>query len=82
MIQEAVTSQTRLGLVATGMGIAFVPEILKDTGNAAVIYRNLQGAAPSLQLAIARRHDHFSPVVQQFFKIVEELLKESKLFVA
>ena len=82
VIQEAVTSQTRIGLVAAGMGITFVPETLKDTGNTAVIYRNLQGAAPSLQLAIAHRYDHFSPVIQQFFKIVEELLKESKLFVA
>ena len=79
IIQEAVASQTRIGLVAAGMGITLIPETLKDQEAPAVIYRNLQGVALSLQLAIARRSDDFSPVVQHFFQLVEERFKPSKL---
>lgn len=79
IIQEAVASQTRIGLVAAGMGITLIPETLKDQEVPAVIYRNLQGVALSLQLAIARRSDDFSPVVQHFFQLVEERFKPSKL---
>ena len=80
VIQEAVTSQTRIGLVAAGMGITFVPETLKDSVNSTITYCNVQGAAPSLQLAIARRHDNNSPIVQHFFQIVTEtLMKEPSI---
>ncbi|MEO1519410.1 MAG: LysR family transcriptional regulator [Cyanobacteria bacterium J06633_2] len=72
VVQEVAACQTRAGLVAVGIGIAFVPEILQDAGNRAVVYRTLKGDAPSLQMAIARRHDDDSPIVQQFFQIVEE----------
>ena len=64
------------------MGITFVPETLKDTIESTVIYRHLQNPSPSLQLAIARRHDNFSLVVQHFFKIVEEVLEASSLLSA
>ncbi|MGL5925670.1 hypothetical protein [Chroococcidiopsis sp.] len=40
-------------------------------------YRSDKGAAPKLQLAIARRRDNFSPIVQQFLHIVEELSQKA-----
>ncbi len=73
VVQEVETSQTRVGLVAAEMGITFVPEHLQNVGDGNVIYRRLQGAAPQLQLAIARRRDNFSPIVQQFLQVVEAL---------
>ncbi|MEO1298430.1 MAG: LysR family transcriptional regulator [Cyanobacteria bacterium J06636_16] len=82
VVQEATACQTRAGLVAVGIGIAFVPEVLQDTGNSAVVYRNLKGDAPSLQLAIAHRRDDDSPIVQHFFQVVEETFKDAELSVA
>ncbi|MEM1368054.1 MAG: LysR family transcriptional regulator [Cyanobacteria bacterium P01_H01_bin.15] len=73
VVQEVETSQTRVGLVAAGMGVTFVPEYLQNFGDTEVIYRRLKGPAPSLQLAIARRRDNFSPIVQQFLQVTEEL---------
>jgi DNA-binding transcriptional LysR family regulator len=82
VVQEVETSQTRVGLVAAGMGITFVPEHLQNTGDDAVIYRRLEGAAPKLQLAIARRRDNFSPIVQQFLHVIDELNQPSGSSVA
>ena len=82
IVQEVVNSQTRIGLVAAGIGITFVPETLKDTSRTTVAYRNLQGEAPSLQMAIAYRHDHCSPVIQRFCDVVDEIVKKPKISVA
>jgi DNA-binding transcriptional LysR family regulator len=73
VMQEVVNCQTRVGLVAAGLGIAIVPEYLENTADANVVYRRLQGDVPKLKLAIARRRDNFSPVVQQFLKVVEAI---------
>lgn len=78
--QEAVASQTRLGLVAAGMGVTFVPETLKDIVNPALTYRNWPEPALSLQLSMVRRRGIVPPTVHQFFDIVEELSRESKMF--
>lgn len=77
VVQEVETSQTRIGLVAAGMGVTFVPEYLQNLGDTEVIYRRLKGAAPKLQLAIAHRHDNASPIVQQFLQVTEELSQSS-----
>ncbi|GAB4386780.1 MAG: LysR family transcriptional regulator [Elainellaceae cyanobacterium] len=76
VVQEVETSQTRVGLVAAGMGITLVPEHLQTIGDTEVIYRRLSGSAPKLELAIAYRRDNSSPVVQQFLHIVEERIDE------
>lgn len=73
VVQEVETSQTRVGLVAAGMGITFVPEYLQNVADTEVVYRRLKGDAPKLQLAIAYQHDNFSPIVQQFLHVIEEL---------
>jgi DNA-binding transcriptional LysR family regulator len=78
VVQEVETSQTRVGLVAAGMGITFVPEHLQNAGDTEVIYRHLKGDAPKLQLAIARRRDNFSPVVQQFLQVIAELSQRAE----
>lgn len=77
VVQEVETSQTRVGLVAAGMGITFVPEYLQNVGDTEVIYRRLKGAAPKLKLAIACRRDNFSSIIQQFLYVVEELSQKS-----
>lgn len=71
IVQEAGVSQTRVGLVAIGMGITFVPPHFQTDADPDVVYRPLQGVSLSLNLAIAYRRDRYSPVVQQFLNVVE-----------
>jgi DNA-binding transcriptional LysR family regulator len=71
VIQEAGVSQTRVGLVAIGMGITFVPPHFQTDADPDVAYCPLKGAALTLNLAIGCRHDHYSPIIQQFLSVVE-----------
>ena len=78
VVQEVTANQTRVGLVAAGMGVTFIPETLKDLGDTSVVFRHLQGEAPSLPLAIACRGDNVSPIVRHFWEIIEEIRVETK----
>jgi DNA-binding transcriptional LysR family regulator len=71
IVQEAGVSQTRIGLVALGMGVTFVPPHFQTDVDPDVAYRPLQGVSLTLNLAIAYRRNHCSPVVQQFLNVVE-----------
>lgn len=73
IVHEAVKNQIRVGLVAAGVGIAFVPESLQPSGLTGVSYCPLVGESPELQLAVAWRHDHVSPVLQGFLQIVRQV---------
>lgn len=77
VVQEVAASQTRVGLVGVGLGITFVPEALMHQENSAIAYRRLQGAAPSLQLALAYRCDSSSPIVRRFCETVGETIRYS-----
>lgn len=78
VVQEAVASQTRIGLVAAGIGVTLIPETLKDLGNSAVVYRQLEGITLSLQLAIAHREDNRSPIIQHFSELVKAGFQRSR----
>ncbi|MGL4883667.1 MAG: LysR family substrate-binding domain-containing protein, partial [Waterburya sp.] len=73
IVQEVINCQTRVGLVAAGLGIAFVPEYLANTGEPDVVYCRLQEDVLKLKLAVAHRHDNFSPVVQKFLEIIQAI---------
>lgn len=64
--QEVKEIQTVVGLVAAGLGISIVP---RSTGNLHardVVYVNIRGAAPCVEMCIAWRTDDNSIMVQQF----------------
>lgn len=71
IVQDAGVSQTRVGLVAIGMGITFVPSHLQMDADPDVAYRALKGTDLTLDIAIASRRDHCSPVVEQFLTLVK-----------
>ncbi|NER00780.1 MAG: LysR family transcriptional regulator [Cyanothece sp. SIO2G6] len=52
IVQEVTPQPTMIGLVAAGIGIAFVSESLKNISRPGVLYRSLQEATPLLKLAI------------------------------
>lgn len=73
IVYEEVKHQTRIGLVAAGMGITFVPESLQKAGLTGIAYCTLMRNAPQLQLAVAWRQEPVSPVVQGFLDVVKQI---------
>jgi DNA-binding transcriptional LysR family regulator len=66
IVQEATTSPTRIGLVAAGLGITFVPESLCALNYPGVVYKKLSGAMPQLAYAIAWQRENIMPLIQYF----------------
>jgi DNA-binding transcriptional LysR family regulator len=66
IVQEALTSPTRIGLVAAGMGITFVPESLCALNYPGVVYKKLSGSMPQLAYAIAWQRGNIMPLIQHF----------------
>jgi DNA-binding transcriptional LysR family regulator len=71
IIQEAELAQTRLALVAAGLGIAFVLADMQNLSAKGVVYRPLIEDFPKLKLAIAWRQKESSSVVLEFLKILK-----------
>lgn len=62
----------RLALVASGQGIALMPESLGRVGWPGVVFRSLSGAAPHVDLYLAWRTDDPSVAVKNFRHTVGE----------
>lgn len=74
IVHEEVKHQTRVGLVAAGIGIAFVPESAQQFGLAGVSYCTLVDESPELQLALAWQRENLSPVLREFIQVVQRLV--------
>jgi DNA-binding transcriptional LysR family regulator len=72
IVQEATTSPTRIGLVAAGIGVTFVPEGLQALNYTGVVYKTLSKSAPKLSYAVAWQPEDSSPTVQSLLKVIEE----------
>jgi DNA-binding transcriptional LysR family regulator len=70
--QEAVQMQTIIGLVAAGLGIAFVPASLQNFHRSGVIYRPLQEQTPKTGLYLAWRQYDSSPVIRAFLNLAQK----------
>lgn len=70
IVQEVTTSPARIGLVAAGLGITFVPKIFSNFNYEGVIYRELQETAPELVYAVAWRQEQRSAVLQAFLEVI------------
>jgi DNA-binding transcriptional LysR family regulator len=74
IVQEAELVQTRLGLVAAGVGISFVLSPLQNLSTKGLVYRPLSDKFPTLKLALAWRQNESSPVVHEFIKVLKNSL--------
>lgn len=72
VVQEVTPQPTMVGLVAAGIGIAFVSASLQSIGRPGVVYRSLQEATPVLELAVAWQAH--SPTLNNFLRVVDEWL--------
>lgn len=75
--QEAEEMQTVVGLVAAGLGVSVVPASVRALDRHDVVYRELSGPAPRVELALAHREGDISPTLAAFLSVVRELVEAS-----
>ncbi len=68
--QEAIQMQTIVSLVSAGMGVALVPQSLRNLRRTGVVYRPLAARAPIVETGLVWRTDDVSPVLAGFIEIV------------
>jgi DNA-binding transcriptional LysR family regulator len=74
IIQEAQTQQTKLSLIAAGMGMGFVPSRMKSVCPACVRMLPFQwdGVSPNSALKVAWKHGEISTALQLFLDVLDE----------
>lgn len=77
VVQETHRIQTSVGLVASGMGVAFVPASTRKLKRPEVVYRGLKGSFADLEMAIAWRRDDATAVLREFREVVAEIAPQS-----
>ncbi|EDT05634.1 transcriptional regulator, LysR family [Burkholderia ambifaria IOP40-10] len=68
--QEAIQMQTIVSLVSAGMGVALVPQSLRNLRRTGVVYRPLVGDAPVVETGLVWRTGDVSPVLAGFIDVV------------
>ncbi|PCE31915.1 LysR substrate-binding domain-containing protein [Burkholderia ubonensis] len=68
--QEAIQMQTIVSLVSAGMGVALVPQSLRNLRRTGVVYRPLADVAPVVETGLVWRTGDVSPVLAGFIDIV------------
>ncbi|KWF23986.1 LysR substrate-binding domain-containing protein [Burkholderia pseudomultivorans] len=70
--QEAIQMQTIVSLVSAGMGVALVPQSLRNLRRTGVAYRPLAGDAPVVETGLVWRTGDVSPVLAGFIDVVRQ----------
>jgi len=68
--QEAIQMQTIVSLVSAGMGVALVPQSLRNLRRTGVVYRPLAEQAPIVETGLVWRSADVSPVLAGFLDVV------------
>ena len=68
--QEAIQMQTIVSLVSAGMGVALVPQSLRNLRRTGVVYRPLAERAPIVETGLVWRTGDVSPVLAGFLEVV------------
>ncbi len=68
--QEAIQMQTIVSLVSAGMGVALVPQSLRNLRRTGVVYRPLRESVPAIETGLVWRTAEVSPVLAGFIDIV------------
>ncbi len=74
--QEAIQMQTIISLVSAGMGVALVPQSLRNLSRTGVRYLALASESPLLETGLAWHRDNDSPVLAAFTTIARHLAPE------
>jgi DNA-binding transcriptional LysR family regulator len=76
IVKEVLDLQTRLCLIAAGVGISFVSEGLHEAVGANVVCRPLEYCPIKQKLAAAWRQDATAPAIHSFLALMQEQLLE------
>lgn len=76
MEQEAVQMQTIISLVSAGLGVALIPESMRNLGRTGVVYRSLREKSPQTQIVVAWRKDDNPPALRHFLNAVNSVVGE------
>lgn len=79
IVQEAELAQSRLGLVAAGVGISFILSDVQTLNVKGVVYRPFKENFLTLKLALAWRQDESSPVVHECLNVLKTFTGEKVL---
>ena len=75
-MQEVSEIRTVLGLVSAGLGLSLVPESVSTGERAGVVFRPIEGRAPTVDLALAWRADDSSPALAAFLEVAHAGLSQ------
>lgn len=75
--QEAIQMQTIVSLVSAGMGVALVPQSLRNLRRTGVVYRALADPAPVVETGLVWRTDDVSPVLAGFIDVVRGVARRA-----
>ena len=79
--QEAIQMQTIVNLVSAGLGVAWVPESVRQFQRPGVVYRALPGrhgqAVPRCETSLVWPAEHSNPTLQRFVEFVTQQVAES-----
>ncbi|GAB2919680.1 LysR substrate-binding domain-containing protein [Paraburkholderia jirisanensis] len=70
--QQAIQMQTIVSLVSAGIGVALVPQSLRNLRRTGVVYRPLRDAVPAVETGLVWRTRAVSPVLAGFIEIARE----------
>ncbi|QIN79961.1 LysR family transcriptional regulator [Rubrobacter marinus] len=76
VVQEVFEIHAIVGLVATGMGVAFVPASIQVFQRPGVVYRALQDQGAQIGTAIVRRNADPPPVLRMFISILRKAVTD------
>ncbi len=71
--QHARQMQTVIGLVASGMGLALVPDSVQNLKRAGVEYRALKGATGNIELGLLRARDDEAQAGNSFVAVLKDV---------
>lgn len=70
---ESPSYEARMALVASGVGVTFIPASVESFVGSGVVCRKMEGVTPKLQLAAAWRQEELCPVLVEFIKVIINL---------
>ena len=73
IVQEAMDSATAISFVAADVGLALIPESMREIVRHGVVYRPLAPPSPKLELVAIHRRDDTSATVAALLAVLKEL---------
>jgi DNA-binding transcriptional LysR family regulator len=78
IIQEVGDIPTMIALVASGMGISLVPSSARGIRMKGVVFRNIAGGGPPLEIALAWNRSVESPIRDGFINVSRSVLQDDE----